>query len=114
MTQNNLGATLQEIGSRKSGAEMIQYLERSVQAYELALKISTQQAMPADWADTTTNLGHSMIELGTLSDEPAPIRRGISLIDEAMEIYSTSRPQEAVDRVLATRQRGVDWLDKRG
>lgn len=113
-TQNNLGNTLQEIGTRKTGVEAIEYLERSVQAYEYALKVRKPDAMPVDWADTLTNVGQALIKLGIHMNESAPIRRGISAIDKAMEIFSASRSQKLVDEVIATRQIGVNWLDERG
>jgi hypothetical protein len=61
-----------------------------------------------------TNLGRALIDLGTISDDPDPVRRGIRAIDAAMEIFRTSRPQEMVDGFLAIRQHGIDWLAARG
>ena len=54
MTQNNLGTALWRLGERESGTAR---LEEAVAAYREALKESTRERVPLDWAMTQNNLG---------------------------------------------------------
>ena len=56
MTQNNLGATLSEQGTRTGGEEGKELIRQAIHAYELSLQIRTRDALPVQWEWTMSNL----------------------------------------------------------
>jgi tetratricopeptide (TPR) repeat protein len=65
MTQNNLGNTLQVLGTRVDGKKEIRYLKDAVIAYKRALEVFAHQHSLQHWAMTQNNLGNAEQELGT-------------------------------------------------
>ena len=56
MTQNNLGTTLAEQGTRTGGEAGTALLADAVAAYRAALEVRTRQDMPVEWAMTQENI----------------------------------------------------------
>ena len=56
MTQNNLGATLGDQGTRTGGEAGKDLIRQAINAYELALQIRTREALPVQWEVTMGNL----------------------------------------------------------
>jgi hypothetical protein len=56
MTQNNLGATLSEQGTRTGGEAGKKLVKQAITAYVLALQILTKAALPVLWEETMGNL----------------------------------------------------------
>ena len=98
MAQNDLGIVLQILGERgETGA-----LERSVAAYEAALEVYTQEAMPADWAMTQNNLGNVLATLGERGEAGA-LERAVTAFEAALEVYT----QEAMPARWAMTQNNL-------
>jgi tetratricopeptide (TPR) repeat protein len=83
MTQNNLGAALQDQGIRTEGAEGRRLLADAVTTYRQALEVRTRTELPQDWAGTQNNLGNALADQGTRT-EGAEGRR---LLAEAVTAY---------------------------
>jgi Flp pilus assembly protein TadD len=63
--QNNLGNTLQTLGSREGTPARF---EQAVQAYREALEEFTRDRVPLDWAAVQNNLGNALEKLGMFSE----------------------------------------------
>ncbi|MGH8582529.1 MAG: hypothetical protein ACREWG_06990 [Gammaproteobacteria bacterium] len=82
-TQNNLGATLSDQGTRTSGEAGATLLAEAVRAYRAALEVYTREQLPQQWAATQNNLGTALKEQGVRT-------RGMvaqQLFREAIEAY---------------------------
>ena len=64
MTQNNLGAALQEQGIRTAGEAGARLLSGAAAAYRAALEVYTRESLPQDWAMTQNNLGNALANQG--------------------------------------------------
>jgi len=91
MTQNNLGAVLQELGRRSSGEQNVQYLAQSVAAYRSVLEVYTREQLPQDWAMTQYNLGLVLQELGRRSSgqqSARHLKEAIAAYENALSIFT--------------------------
>src|SRR5438046_10712093 len=97
MTQNNLGNVLQELGTRSSGEQSIEYLTQSIAAFRSALEVRTREQLPQDWAAAKNNLGNVLKELGIRSsgEQSAQyLAQSIAAYHSALEVYTREQRSE--------------------
>jgi tetratricopeptide (TPR) repeat protein len=90
-TQNNLGNTLQNLGTRSGAEEGRKLLEDAVAAYRSALEVYTKADLPQDWARTQNNLGLALRELGRRSsggEEGLLLEDAVAAYRSALEVYT--------------------------
>ncbi|MEM8570859.1 MAG: tetratricopeptide repeat protein [Pseudomonadota bacterium] len=92
-TQNNLGAALQTLGERESGAAR---LEEAIVAYRAALEEYSRDRVPLDWAATQNNLGIALRSLGARES-------GTARLEEAVLAFRAALEERTRDRVP------LDW-----
>ena len=106
LSQNNLGAALQELGVRTGGADGTRLLKEAVSAYRAALEGHTREAMPVQWAMTQNNLGNALANQGTRTGG----EDGTSLLAEAVTAYRAAqevRTREAMPEEWARTQNNL-------
>ncbi len=90
MTQNNLGAALQQQGSRSAGPEGAALLAEAVTAYRAALSVRTRGEHPVDWAMTQENIGIAELALADheATADPAPhLRAALGHVEAALTVF---------------------------
>jgi len=98
MTQNNLGAALQEQGIRTGGEEGARLLGEAVTAYRSALEVFTRAQLPQQWATTQNNLGNSLKEqakrIVSKDKEKAMklLADAISAFQAALQVFTPATP----------------------
>ena len=97
MTQHNLGAALTLLGEREGGTER---LEHAVAAFRAALKESTRERVPLDWAATQHNLGAALQTLGKRES-------GTERLEQAVAAYRAALEERTRERVP------LDWVKSR-
>ncbi|MCJ2189269.1 hypothetical protein [Novosphingobium beihaiensis] len=90
---------LQVQGERTGGAAGVALLDRSVAAYEAALRVYTETASPIQWAATQNNLGNVLQVQGERTGGAA----GVALLDRSAAAY------EAALRVRTETASPVEW-----
>ena len=95
-TQNNLGATLTELGKRGDS----QALRDAITALHAALEVHTRADDPADWAEAQTNLGEALETQGDQGAGRAAYDAAIACYRAALEAYTLER--SAADHASVT------------
>ena len=88
MTQNNLGITLQEQGSRTRGEEGQRLLRQAVTAYRAALEVRLKESSPRQWAQTHNNLAEAAMALGEWEEVATSYSNVLELYPDDAEAYS--------------------------
>jgi hypothetical protein len=86
-----LGIVLEDLGTRSSGGQSVQYLQQSVAAYRAALEVRTREQLPQDWATTQNNLGIVLKELGTRSSGDQSVQylqQSVAAYENALTIFT--------------------------
>jgi tetratricopeptide (TPR) repeat protein len=86
MTQNNLGAALQALGTRSGGEEGSKLLAEAVAGCRSALEVRTKADLPQGWAETQNNLGNALSDLGRRSGG----EQGRKLLEDAVTAYRSA------------------------
>src|SRR4029077_10574273 len=86
--QNNLGAALQDLGTRSGGEEGRKLLGEAVAAYRSALEVYTKADLPQDWAATQNNLGLALRALGSQLEGEDGLKRQRESVDLLREVVS--------------------------
>jgi tetratricopeptide (TPR) repeat protein len=88
MTQLNLGAALQTLGTREGNATR---LEEAVAAYRAALEEERRDRVPLQWAMTQMNLGNALQALGEREGSTARLEEAVAAYRAALEESTRDR-----------------------
>jgi len=83
MTQNNLGSAWSDVPTGDRGEN----LRRAIDCYDAALRVSTEEDFPQDWAMTQNNLGIAWSDMPT-GDRGENLRRAIACYEAALRVYT--------------------------
>ena len=86
----NLAIVLETQGTRTQGPEGNALLAGAVDSYRAALRVSTEDDHPVDWAMTQENLAgaeHSRAEHDTTTDPHPHLQAALAHVDNALRIY---------------------------
>jgi tetratricopeptide (TPR) repeat protein len=84
-TQHRLGNALGILGQRGRG---VRHLERSVAAFENALRARSPEHSPADWAETRRGLGNALGILAQRQGDTDMLRRAVAEFESALEVIT--------------------------
>jgi tetratricopeptide (TPR) repeat protein len=90
MTQNNLGAVLQEQGTRTGGEAGARLLAEAVTAYRHALEVRTLETLPLQWAQTQNNLAQAYAHLEDWANAAASYTYVLQVYPDYKEAYQTA------------------------
>jgi hypothetical protein len=94
------------LGEREAGTAR---LEEAVEVFRLALGEWTCERAPLQWAETQTNLGRAVAEMGTRNGDPARWQEALTLLEGALGVFEAAgathdgaKTREYRDAILAT------------
>ena len=88
VTQLNLGAALQTLGTREGDARR---LEEAVAAYHAALEESTRDRVPLQWALIQNNLGKALWVLGARESGTGRLEEAVGAYRAALEVRTREK-----------------------
>ena len=85
MVQNNLGNTLNTLGSYHNDAKLY---EAAAEAFRAALEVRTRDSFPMQWAASQLNLGNTLNNVGKLEAGTASLELAATAYRDALTVFT--------------------------